>query len=150
MLKIRLTRIGKRNSPQYRIVVMPARSKRDGKAIEYIGYYNPISKKLKLDVERAKYWISVGAKPTETVKSFLVKKKIVKAGFQPKRQPKKPKKAPKEEKEPKKIEKKKTDIIKGDIKKKKKDKETQKTTKKRIKKEQKSLDKKRSKVSKKK
>ena len=97
MLKLRLKRMGKKNSPHYRIVVMPARSKRDGKAVEYIGHYNPKSKELKLDVDRAKYWLSVGAQPTDTVHSFLAKHKLIKAQERPKLPPKKPKKQQKEE-----------------------------------------------------
>ncbi len=92
MLKIRLKRIGKKNDPQYRIVVIPARSKRDGRAIEYLGYHNPRKKETKLDIKRAEYWLSVGAQPTETARSILVKHKLAKQQPRPKRPPKKPKK----------------------------------------------------------
>lgn len=98
MLKIRLKRIGKKNTSQFRVVIMPARSKRDGKAIEYIGYYNPRSKELKLKLDRAKYWLSVGAKPTDTVLGILVKHKLAKAPIRPKKQPKEPKSKSKQEK----------------------------------------------------
>lgn len=77
MVKIRLKRTGKKNDPHYRIVVMPARSKRDGAAIEYLGYYNPRKKELKLDKERAKYWLEVGAQPTPTVHDILAKNKLM-------------------------------------------------------------------------
>lgn len=77
MLKIRLTRTGKKNQAHYRIVVIPARTKRDGKSIEEIGYYNPREKKTDLNVERAKHWLSVGAQPTRTVQSILAKHKLM-------------------------------------------------------------------------
>lgn len=92
MLKIRLKRTGKRNDPHYRIVVMPARSKRDGKAIEYIGYYNPRTKEINLEAHRAKHWVSVGAQPTPTVKSILMKEKVIKQEKWVERPAKKPKK----------------------------------------------------------
>lgn len=101
MLKIRLKRIGKKNDPQYRIVIMPARSKRDGKALEYIGYYNPRKKETKLNTKRAEYWLSIGAKPTDTARSILVKQKLLKQQPRPKRLPKKPKKEKDIKKEPK-------------------------------------------------
>lgn len=97
MLKIRLKRIGKKHDPQYRIIIIPARTKRDGKAVEYIGYYNPIRKEIKLKVERAKYWLSIGAQPTNTVRRILVKQKLLKQKIYPKRPPKKSKKALKEQ-----------------------------------------------------
>ena len=97
MLKIRLKRIGKKHDPQYRIIIIPARTKRDGRAVEYIGYYNPISKEIKLKVERAKYWLSTGAQPTDTVRSILVKHKLLKKRDYPKRPPRKPKKDLKEQ-----------------------------------------------------
>lgn len=101
MLKIRLTRIGKKHEPHYRIVVIPARTKREGKAIENIGYYNPRSKDLKLKVERAKYWLSVGAQPTDTARSFLAKHKLIVPLPKPDRPPRKPKKELKKEKQEK-------------------------------------------------
>jgi small subunit ribosomal protein S16 len=104
MLKIRLTRLGKKHDPHYRIIVTEARSKRDGKAIEYLGHYDPRSKELKLDIDRAKYWLSVGAKPTETVHSMLAKKKLLKPLKRAKRAPKKPKKEKRTESDEKKKE----------------------------------------------
>ncbi len=75
MVRIRLARFGRRNRPQYRVVVIAARNQRDGRAIEYLGAYNPYEaeeeKKCDINVERAKYWISVGAQPSETVWSLL-------------------------------------------------------------------------------
>ncbi len=73
---IRLSRGGSKKRPYYRIVVADARAPRDGKFIERIGSYNPLLAKdnperIKLDVERAKYWVGVGAQPTDRVARFL-------------------------------------------------------------------------------
>lgn len=75
MLKIKLSRIGKRNQPFYRIIVAEAKSKRDGKNIEILGTYNPIVKPKKIDLNLEKYqdWIKKGAQPTQTVKSLYNK-----------------------------------------------------------------------------
>ena len=72
-VKIRMKRIGAKKRPFYRIVVADERSPRDGKFIEEIGYYNPISepKVFKIDSERVNYWVGVGAKPTTTVARLL-------------------------------------------------------------------------------
>ena len=74
-VKIRMKRIGAKNSPVFRIVVADGRSPRDGKFIEEIGTYHPRKKgdNVKFDLERAKYWISKGAQPTDTVRSMLKK-----------------------------------------------------------------------------
>ncbi|MGC4154966.1 MAG: 30S ribosomal protein S16 [Propionicimonas sp.] len=68
-VKIRLKRLGKIRSPHYRIVVMDARAKRDGRAIEEIGLYHPKNDPSVIEVksERAQYWLGVGAQPTEAV-----------------------------------------------------------------------------------
>ncbi len=68
-VKIRLKRLGKIRSPHYRIVVMDSRAKRDGRAIEEIGLYHPKNDPsvIKVDSERAQYWLGVGAQPTEAV-----------------------------------------------------------------------------------
>jgi len=75
MVKIRLKRMGMRKKPFYRIVVADERNARDGRFIEEIGYYNPVTEPmtLKVDEERAKYWLGVGAQPTETTRSLLKK-----------------------------------------------------------------------------
>ena len=75
MVKIRLKRMGMKKEPFYRIVVTDSRNARDGRAIEEIGYYNPVSepKQLKINEERAKYWLSVGAQPTDTTRGLLKK-----------------------------------------------------------------------------
>ena len=74
MVEIRLARLGSMQNPHYRIVVTDARRKRDGKYIEKIGYYDPRKTTpdwLKVDVERARYWLSVGAQPTDTARRLL-------------------------------------------------------------------------------
>lgn len=74
-VRIRLKRMGAKKKPFYRIVVADARSPRDGRFIEEIGYYNPTTKPmtLKVDTEKANEWISRGALPSDTVKSLLAK-----------------------------------------------------------------------------
>ena len=69
MVKIRLRRMGAKKAPFYRIVVADSRCPRDGRFIEEIGTYDPMAEgeNIKVDLERAKYWISNGAQPTETV-----------------------------------------------------------------------------------
>ena len=76
-VKIRLTRIGKKKAPSYRVIVADSRSPRDGRFIEEIGYFNPLSDEVKIDAEAAKKWIANGAQPTETVKSLLKKNGII-------------------------------------------------------------------------
>ena len=78
-VKIRLRRMGQKKAPFYRVVVADSRYPRDGRFIEEIGYYNPITEpaEIKIDAEKAKKWISNGAQPTETVKSLLKKSNIV-------------------------------------------------------------------------
>ena len=78
-VKIRLRRIGAKKAPFYRVIVADSRSPRDGRFIEEIGYYNPLTNpaEIKIDSEKAKKWISNGVQPTETVKSLLKKSGIV-------------------------------------------------------------------------
>lgn len=78
-VKIRLKRMGANKKPFYRIVVADSRSPRDGKFIEEIGYYNPVSepKQIKINDEKAKKWLGVGAQPTETVKKLLQSQEII-------------------------------------------------------------------------
>ena len=75
MVKIRLRRMGAKKAPYYRIVVADSRSPRDGRFIEELGIYDPMAdgEKIKVDLERAKYWISNGAQPTDTVRALLKK-----------------------------------------------------------------------------
>ena len=74
-VKIRMKRVGAKNAPVFRIVVADGRSPRDGKFIEELGTYLPLKKgeNFTLDLERAKYWLSKGAQPSETVASFIKK-----------------------------------------------------------------------------
>ncbi|MBQ2725331.1 MAG: 30S ribosomal protein S16 [Clostridia bacterium] len=80
MVKIRLRRMGAKKAPFYRIIVADSRSPRDGRFIEEVGYYNPMSTpvELKVDTEKVEKWLQSGAQPTETVKSLLVKSGIIK------------------------------------------------------------------------
>ena len=74
-VKIRLRRMGQKKAPFYRVIVADSRSPRDGRFIEEIGTYDPMAEgdNIKVDLERAKYWISNGAQPTETVRGLLTK-----------------------------------------------------------------------------
>ena len=76
-VRIRMKRIGAKNTPVFRIVVADGRSPRDGKCIEELGTYQPLKKgdNFTLKVDRANYWISKGAQPSDTVASFLRKAK---------------------------------------------------------------------------
>ncbi len=79
-VKIRLKRMGAKKNPFYRVVVADSRSPRDGRFIEEIGYYNPMTNpaEVKIDAEKATKWIADGAQPTETVKALLKKADITK------------------------------------------------------------------------
>ena len=72
-VKIRFKRLGSKKAPFYRVVVADSRSPRDGRFIEEIGYYNPMSKEVKIDNEKAVEWIKNGAQPTDSVRSLLKK-----------------------------------------------------------------------------
>ena len=77
MVKIRLQRFGKKKSPFYHIVVADSKSPRDGRIIEKIGTYNPMTEpsSIVLDKEKVEQWIKNGAKPTDTVKALIEKAK---------------------------------------------------------------------------
>ena len=79
-VKIRLKRLGSKKNPFYRVVVADERSPRDGRFIEEIGYYNPLTDPvdIKIDAEKAQKWLNNGAQPTETVRSILKKSDIIK------------------------------------------------------------------------
>ena len=85
MVKIRLTRMGDKKSPFYRIIVADERSPRDGRFIDAIGTYNPLASpaEIKIDAEKARKWLSNGAQPTDTVKSLFVQQEIIPAGKRP-------------------------------------------------------------------
>ncbi len=75
MVKIRLRRMGAKKAPYYRVVVADSHSPRDGRFIEEIGTYDPLTNPVTIDIdmERAKYWIANGAQPTDTVRGLLKK-----------------------------------------------------------------------------
>lgn len=79
MVKLRLKRMGAHKKPFYRIVAADERAPRDGKFIEEIGFYDPMTnpKNIKIDAEKAKKWLDNGAQPTETVKSLLKKTGVI-------------------------------------------------------------------------
>ena len=80
MVKIRLKRMGAHKKPFYRIVVADSRTPRDGRFIEEIGYYNPMTepKEIKINEEASAKWLSNGAQPTETVKKLFKNSGIIK------------------------------------------------------------------------
>lgn len=78
-VKIRLKRMGAKKAPFYRVVVADSRYPRDGRFIEEIGYFNPLTDPadIKIDADAAKKWIANGAQPTDTVKALLKKSNII-------------------------------------------------------------------------
>lgn len=84
-VRIRLKRMGRKNHAFFRICAFDSRTRRDGRAIEYLGWYDPHVedelKKYNVDVERARYWLSVGALPTPTCKDILLKQGIEIKGY---------------------------------------------------------------------
>lgn len=105
MVKIRLKRLGRKKAPFYRIVVTTLKARRDGAPIEELGYYNPISKALKLNKEKAVAWLAKGAQASETAQMLI--EKAPESGeliYLPKREPKpkaQPAPAPATKEEPK-------------------------------------------------
>lgn len=85
MVKIRLSRVGRKKIPNYRVVVADARSPRDGQAIDIIGYYNPLTdpETVVIDKEKATHWLNQGAQPTSPVARLLTKLGIQKAPSSP-------------------------------------------------------------------
>ena len=79
MVKIRLTRLGAKKSPFYRIVVMDSKKARDAEYVDQIGYYNPMPNPadVKIDVEKAKNWLAKGARPTDTVRDLFKKNGVL-------------------------------------------------------------------------
>ena len=79
-VKMRMKRVGAKKQPSYRVVIADSRSPRDGRFIEQIGFYNPLSNPvdIRIDAEKAQKWLACGAQPTETVKSLLKKTEILK------------------------------------------------------------------------
>jgi len=74
-LRLRLTRMGSKKKPFYRLVALDSETRRDGRALEYLGYYNPLQNppEIKIDIEKVRAWMEKGAKPTDTVRSLLKK-----------------------------------------------------------------------------
>ena len=79
-VKIRLRRMGAKKAPFYRVVVADSRYPRDGRFIEEVGYYNPVSDhaEIKIDAEKVTKWIQNGSQPTDTVRDLLKKQNIIK------------------------------------------------------------------------
>lgn len=77
MLKLRLKRTGRKKSPFYRLVIMEHSTRRDGRPIDEVGYYNPITKQSSFDKDKIINWLKVGVKPSETVFNLLKNSKIL-------------------------------------------------------------------------
>lgn len=79
-VKLKLKLLGRRHCPFYRLAAMDSRTRRDGRVLEELGFYDPASKdvaaQVKLDADRIKYWLSVGAQPTDTVRNLLKRQGI--------------------------------------------------------------------------
>ena len=85
MLRIRLRRVGKKKQPSYRIVVADVRAPRDGAIVEQVGHYNPLTDPptIVVNAEKVKHWISVGAKPSDTVVRILQREGVLEKNEQP-------------------------------------------------------------------
>ena len=103
-VRIRMKRLGRTHRPFYRICVMDSRKKRDGRAIEEVGHYDPMlqdkSQRISLNLERVDYWISVGAQPSDKVATLIKKVKTNKFGTAADPPPLTPPKAPPEPETP--------------------------------------------------
>jgi small subunit ribosomal protein S16 len=77
MLKLRLKRNGRKRQPSYRLVIMESTSRRNGRPIDEVGYYNPITKESYLNQEKIAKWLNYGVQPTETVFQLLKKSKLI-------------------------------------------------------------------------
>ncbi|MDP2628417.1 MAG: 30S ribosomal protein S16 [Nanoarchaeota archaeon] len=78
MLSIRLSRVGKKNQPQFRLIVVDKKRDPFGNYIELLGYYHPITKQSDFKADRINHWISLGAQPSDTVHNLLIKQNIIK------------------------------------------------------------------------
>ena len=94
MLTIRLSRVGKKNKPLYRVIISEKHKDLYGNSLEILGSYNPHTKDLKVNAEKIKYWISKGAGMSDTVNNLLVEKKIIEGKKVKASKDRKPKKAP--------------------------------------------------------
>ena len=77
MLKLRLKRNGRKRQPSYRLVIMESTSRRNGRPIDEVGYYNPITKESYLNQEKIAKWLNYGVQPTETVSQLLKKSNLI-------------------------------------------------------------------------
>ena len=77
MLKLRLKRTGRKQAPFYRLVIMEHTTRRDGRPIDEVGYYNPITKQSSFNSEKINKWLEIGVLPTQTVSSLLKKSGII-------------------------------------------------------------------------
>nr|YP_010595256.1 ribosomal protein S16 [Guinardia delicatula]WAJ58127.1 ribosomal protein S16 [Guinardia delicatula] len=77
MLKLRLKKVGRKRQPSYRLVVMTSETRRDGRPVDEVGFYSPITKQSHFEVEKITKWLQNGAQPTETVASLLKKANII-------------------------------------------------------------------------
>ena len=77
MLKLRLKRVGRKRQPSYRLVVMTSETRRDGRPVDEVGFYSPITKQSHFEVEKITKWLQNGVQPTETVASLLKKANII-------------------------------------------------------------------------
>lgn len=77
MLKLRLKRTGRKRTPSYRLVIMENTCRRDGRPVDEVGYYSPITKQYKFDADKIKKWLNYGVQPTETVSALLKKAEII-------------------------------------------------------------------------
>ena len=77
MLRLRLKRTGRKRFPSYRLVIMENKFRRDGRPIEEVGYYNPITNHSKFEIEKIKKWLNYGVKPTKTVFDLLKRAEII-------------------------------------------------------------------------
>nr|QXM17587.1 ribosomal protein S16 [Chaetoceros pseudocurvisetus] len=77
MLKLRLTRIGRKKQPVYRLVVIEHSTRRDGRPVDFVGYYNPLTKESSFKVEKIQKWLNYGVQPSKTVATLLRKAQII-------------------------------------------------------------------------
>jgi small subunit ribosomal protein S16 len=77
MLNLILKRIGRKRAPSYRLVIMENSTRRDGRPVEEVGYYDPISKKYNFNTEKIQTWLSYGVQPTKNVSALLKKAEIL-------------------------------------------------------------------------
>eukprot|EP01024_Parvocaulis_polyphysoides_P020068 TRINITY_DN1922_c0_g1_i1.p2 TRINITY_DN1922_c0_g1~~TRINITY_DN1922_c0_g1_i1.p2 ORF type:complete len:120 (-),score=10.97 TRINITY_DN1922_c0_g1_i1:215-574(-) len=76
-VRIRFTRMGRKKAPFYRIIAIDSRKRRDGRPLEYLGWYNPMSKETNLNAPAIKKWLGVGAEPSDTVRNLLKKAFVI-------------------------------------------------------------------------